>query len=756
MSVMFPAERLLQQFRQSHAAFGFRELSAAFETVGVDRDFLGQCRLHEFAPAFCWEDEAVWPYFAERPHLLEACFQRNSNERYAAYGRKNAFDVLRAFPEAPPSLLKVMWELALGNAKSDRAAAQAVVEKSPGWQERVIGALADGAFARRAIAAQWLGKRGVAAAVEPLKQAMKQEKQDVAKAAMMEALERLDVAIEQFLNRGQLGKEAEKTVKKGVPLQLAWFPFDRLPEVHWKDNGQPVPPEIIQHFLLQAFRMKTPEPSPLLRRYCEMFDPAERERLGDFVFQQWLERDLKHKYTEDEARAEAKKNAPNHPWFYGSLPDMEKMLYETYRRERVSAIKEKGLLAVAGACCGPNSVRQIEAYLKEWYGYRASQCKALIAMLASVEHPSAVQLLLSTANRFRTKSIRQEAEKYVHLLAERKDWTIGQLADRTIPSAGFDESGSVALDFGPRQFVVKLDDRLNVSLLNEGGKAIKSLPAPGKNDDAEKAQAAKKQFAALKKELKQIVKQQTERLYESMCTERTWRFDEWDEHLLRHPIVRTLCRRLVWAVMRDDVVTQTFRPLEDGTLTDVEDNAVSVAPDATLRIAHSVLVPAETAAAWQTHLADYEVAPLFSQFGRAAYKTPEEKRSETEMTEFEGWIVETFTLRGIAAKAGYTRGAPQDGGWFHEYHKQFTGLGLQATIEFSGNSLPEENRKAALIKLYFTRLSPQELNDGYHRPAPLRLGDVPPVLLSECYQDLRAMASSGPGYRADWEKAIQG
>ena len=47
---------------------------------------------------------------------------------------------------------------------------------------------------------------------------------------------------------------------------------------------------------------------------------------------------------------------------------------------------------------------------------------------------------------------------------------------------------------------------------NEKQKAIKSMPAPGANDDAVKATAAKKEFSELKKQIKATVQSQTNRL----------------------------------------------------------------------------------------------------------------------------------------------------------------------------------------------------------------------------------------------------
>ena len=121
-----------------------------------------------------------------------------------------------------------------------------------------------------------------------------------------------------------------------------------------------------------------------------------------------------------------------------------------------------------------------------------------------------------------------------------------------------------------------------------------------------------------------------------------------------------------------------------------------------VRLAHACNMPAELGAAWAQHFADYDVEPLFQQFGRPTYTLPEDKKKETDIKDFEGHMLTTFKLRGKATKLGYVRGEAEDGGCFHLYRKPFPSLGLQAVIGFTGSSLPEEDVPAALAELYFT------------------------------------------------------
>ncbi len=337
-------------------------------------------------------------------------------------------------------------------------------------------------------------------------------------------------------------------------------------------------------------------------------------------------------------------------------------------------------------------------------------------------------------------------------LADRKNWTIDELADRTIPTGGFEDGLQLTLGYGQREFTAKLNADFDVILCNEEGKTIKALPAPWQDEDAEKAKAAKKKLSAAKKEIDAVLKLQKERLYEGMCTQRTWSFSDWNQFLNGHAIIRLYCQRLIWGVVEEGKITQIFRPLDDGTLTDTNDDAVTVTPEARICLAHACNTPAEIAKAWQQHLADYDVHPLFEQFGKASYQLSNDKRNETSLADFEGHLLEAFKLRGRLTKQGYTRGAAEDGGWFFQYNKNFSSLGLKATIEFTGNGLPEENRTVALTQMYFSKNTGEADSPYAGGVEQLLLSEVPAVLLSECWNDYRMAAAEGSGFDADWEK----
>lgn len=702
-------------------------------------------------------DEAVAPFVQYAlPQFLEMLEITGDH-----YARDEApFEALATLPTLPSEAIDALTTIALRPQKAKRQAAQDALAGVDGYEDRAIAALEDTRAEVRAVAAQWLQRLAYEPAVPALETAIVKEKNDVANGAMLDALESLGRPVEKYLDRDGLRREAEAGLAKGLPKGLEWMRWDALPTVHWSDTGDVVPLEVLQWLVAQAVKTKSPEPNALLRKYCGVFEAGEREELGQHLLEAWLAQDVlpisqeeAHKLASDAAKVQysyltrSPQQMANTPIAGMSLTQITAYLLPRYSgRLAGSAAAAKGMLAVVAACAGERAAAPVGRYLKAWFGTRAAQGKALIAMLAWIEHPSAIQLMLSVGSRFRTKSFQDEATRQAEALAERKGWTINELADRSVPVAGFDEDGRIELSYGDRVFTAVLRPDLTIELLSPEGKKLKALPAARQSDDADAVKAAKKAFSTAKRELKAIVELQTGRLYEALCTERTWSAEDWQLFLNGHPIMRRLVRRLAW-VAETPGGTTVFRPLDDGTLTDADDNEVELAPDAVVRIAHDTLLDEDTVRGWQQHFGDYEVVPLFQQFGKGIFRLPPERADGQLLGDFEGHLVEAFALRSRTGKLGYTRGTPQDAGWFYEYEKRFPTLGLTVQVHFTGSTLPEQNRTVALgiVRLV-------SATEGPGIGTVVRLGDIPSVLLSEVYNDVRLMASDGSGFDPDWEK----
>lgn len=742
------------------------ELSTMLDAMGVDGGravFLSYCRDYGEPIGRDWPDHDVAPFVATHRDLVSG-FLTAAGEADHRYWTDVAapYRALATLPTQPADVVDTLFALALGSRKTLRRPAQDALARVPRFPERIVTALSDGKAEVRTLAAQWLGRAGHALAVPALEATVGKERNDIAKGAMLDALEALGRPVEKYLDRAALETQVASALRKGLPKQLDWLRWESLPPVRWADSGDAVPTEVVRWFVAQAVRAKSPEPGALLRKYCAMLEPRGREELGQFLLETWIAEDLRP-IDPDLARQLAEERAHNmrhwmsrspqyfkdDPLFGASVEELTAAyLPEFERMPAGSATASKGMLAVVAACAGKRATPVVDRYLKEWYGYRAAQGKALIAMLAWIEDPSATQLMLSVGSRFRTKSFQEEATRQAQALAERRGWSMAELADRTIPTCGFDQTGTLDLSYGDRVFAATLQPDLTIAVRSPQGKAIRSLPQPRVSDDETRAKEAKKALTAAKKELRSAARLQTERLYEALCTQRTWAFDDWQRYLNGHPLMRHLTRRLAW-VATGSSESRVFRPLDDGTLTDVDDEEVTIAADAVVAVAHDTNLDPAAVHAWRQHFDDYEVAPLFQQFGKGRFELSADKSNDREDTDFRGHLIEAYALRGRATKLGYTRGATGDGGWFHTYEKRFPTLGLSTVVEFSGNGLPEENRTVALTGLRFVKHGPSGSGT-----AP-RLAEVPAVLRSEAYADMRLIAADGTGHAPDWEKKVE-
>jgi hypothetical protein len=707
--------------------------------------------------------DGVWPYFALHlePIVSALMGQGSGPEQSDEASLDRVMEILGCFPELPAATRAPLLQMALAEAKTYRARAQALLERVPGIAHKVCAALKSNSQNARANAARWLARLGKKSVIGELKAALANESREAVRATLLGALEALGEDISELLNADTLHKEALKGLKKAMPKGLAWFPFDTLPALAWSE-GDRVDPVVPRWWIVLACKLNDPGENVLMVKYLRRLDGASRQALGLFVLRAFIAQDtLGVSQAEAEKKAQQGAAARFQQWqhwikqgwgqsFAGkTLEDAHAAIrQEVLGTYLGSAIKEKGIVTLCAFAPGSEAVAMLRAYMKDHYT-RRHQIEAMLRGVASGDDPHVIQFLLAVARRYRTRSVQQVAADLVQAVAERNGWSAEQLADRTMPTAGFENDGTQLLDYGARRFTLLLDDQLKIVLHNEHGKPIKSLPAARQDDTADLVKEAKGRFSSARKELQQVVQLTTGRLYEAMCAARRWPVEEWRRYLFNHPVAMRLIQRLIW---RYESSGQgfCFRPSEDGTLLDADDGEHSLEARGAVSLVHRSLMRDDEADAWRRHLKDYAVTPLFEQIERPA-TLPASDLAKRALNTFTGYLSDTFTLRGTLTKLGYQRGTPEDGGFFYYYFKDFVSLGLRAVIFFSGNCVPEENVPAALEHMAFCTIK----DHGWFSDDALRpLNAVPPILLSEVMADYQSAADKTGGYDPDWKKKM--
>ncbi len=693
---------------------------------------------------------ALWPYLAQNLDVIDEAFGLKP-QNGVKLSRVGAIRVLYRLPKPPARYFGQLLEAATGETKSGRAEARAMLADAPGVEQHILALLNDSRQAVRAGAAEWIAARKYVEAIPSLKIRLKKEKSELTKAAILTALETLGEDLSGFVGPKALLEEAEAGLKKASLDKLDWMNLNHLPKMRYHSNRQ-VPDDVLKWWIFLAVKLKQPGGNALFDIYLKRLNPKDAEEFSAWVLDSWYNYDTAQP-SELEGNAYAKQNAANHY-------KMMKQWYKEYTEERAyadlkrgfmsnylnSGAATKGLLALASYAPATIAADRVRSYLKN-HGSRTSQASALLEMLAAKGDPVSLQVVISAATRLKQKGVQKFAGTLIEKVAAAKSWTMDELADRTVPSAGLDDDGVLRLPCGGegKIYEATIGDSFTFEIRNPEGKTIKSLPA-GQDDTTKES---KKQLSTSRRELKQVISMQSARLYEALCAERRWPLEDWKRDIIEHPIMRRLAERCVWLGLDDaDKITRVFRPTAEGDYTDAADEDVDIEVFSTIGLAHGALIDDADTQAWKQHLQDYEVKPLFKQFGRTLLSIDKPQQSMTVIDDRKGWVTDTFTIRGEASKLGYERGEAMDAGYFNEYKKSFQSAGILAVIEFSGNCLPEENVPAAMISLSFERYSAGRRTGG-----TLKLSEVPPVLLSECWNDYRSMVAKA-AFDENWEQKM--
>ena len=462
-------------------------------------------------------------------------------------------------------------------------------------------------------------------------------------------------------------------------------------------------------------------------------DTASAVSLGRFVLATWLARDATHDDETLMNRALSAMTRLSHALSTSGSghPEVGKHaegLFDLFEenRERLSestpsAISDKGILALACLVPGEELAAIAREFMRRQHLKRA-QIEALLIVLSLSDEPAPVQLLVATGRRYRTAFLQNAARMLVDVVAARRGWTPDELADRMIPTAGIDSSRTVELDYGPRTFVARLGINLKLSLETVDGKLLRTLPSPRQGDEG--APAAKVQLAASRKELTSVVAAQRRRLYDAMCFRREWNGAQWRELLLGHPIVGVLTTGLVWHI--DGIAG---RPDLSVVVRTIAGQALDIAQDARISVAHSTTLSAAEVAAWRE--TPTLVALGFGQFGASAVDVD---GTESHRFDVKGTPSESFRLRSRARARELDRGETGDGASFDEYIKRFDQAGLEGVVGFSGSALPETN-----IPIELGAFSVRRIRRG--QGEQVRFSEMPPALLAELFADYLAFGA---------------
>lgn len=196
-----------------------------------------------------------------------------------------------------------------------------------------------------------------------------------------------------------------------------------------------------------------------------------------------------------------------------------------------------------------------------------------------------------------------------------------------------DQQGKHRLDYGPRGFVVTLQPDMTLSIWDEAkAKQVKSLPKPGKDDDAAKASQAAETLKQLKSTVKNIAAIRTKDVQSLLYEGRPIEYTRWKSLFLGAVIPRTLASGILWGVYgKDDSLLQPFSLTSAGSFCDDNGTEITLKETDLIGVVDAAQLTPEALDAWRTLFWGKGVKAVVRQFeAPGRYVAPELAKSRYE------------------------------------------------------------------------------------------------------------------------------
>ncbi|MDR2917227.1 MAG: DUF4132 domain-containing protein, partial [Tannerella sp.] len=428
--------------------------------------------------------------------------------------------------------------------------------------------------------------------------------------------------------------------------------------------------------------------------------------------------------------------------------DLQNALENIYRLWLDQGADAKRKMVMVPYCIygSDSQILKLRQQLQAWGDASRGALAAFVVNAIAMNGGSvALMMIDSISTKFPNKQVKNAAITAFSFAAKALEVPEDVLSDKIVPTLGFNKEGERVFDYGGRTFKVTLMPDFSLTIFDDDKqKSIKSMPSPGANDDAVKANAAKKDFSELKKQIKATVQAQTNRLEKVLMNGRQWTSAAWNELFVENPIMHRFATGLVWGVYEDGLLKDTFRYMDDGTFNTVDEDEYVIPDAAKISLVHPIELPGEILARWKEQLDDYEIVQPLPQLTAPLVTLADKDIAGKEVVRYNGTVAKSGKISGIAKKYNLIRGEVWDAGSYNCFHWVDYCLNLAAMLNFDYMYMGQEyDDDATLGTLVFYRLDEdQKTNDEPKNNAILAPSAVPARFVSSVVGVLDSLLDS--------------
>ncbi|MCU0436472.1 MAG: DUF4132 domain-containing protein [Raineya sp.] len=506
--------------------------------------------------------------------------------------------------------------------------------------------------------------------------------------------------------RGKLDKQAEK-----------WIDESKLPALHFQ-SGKKLDLDTVRFLLYRMGRAKEMKSDIEAKVVLNLIDRSKSGAFAKEIFNLYLGNgaDSKQKYCLALA---------------GLLGDDEvvQTLRSTVQRWAENTLKwfqdDKGTWQQSGE------------------GARLKMAEYAVGALALIGSNKALRAVEFFSRKYRSKNknIGEAAKNALKTAAEELGISPYELADSIIPDFGF-EGLFKTFDIKGAEYRAFIDNDFKLAYFDENNKKLKS-PPKGTPEEL------KTEFKEIAKEVRDIVRSQSDRLEQYMVIGRRWTKENWERFFLGNPIMFVYAIKLIWGEFdKNGKLVNAFYCSEDTTLLNLEDEEISIEEENMVGMLHPLHISEQERRQWQDKFYDLCIETIFDQMNRAVHSITDTDKNLFISNHFSGRKVDARAAVGYFEKLGWQRGSVVDGGMVSAYRKSFEEAGVDAMIEVDGIYMGwYEYDDARTGRLFFVKTGSVQFGSyTYDEPSDdkdkrlIPFKDISDIIYSEIMGDLEKIA----------------
>ncbi len=340
-------------------------------------------------------------------------------------------------------------------------------------------------------------------------------------------------------------------------------------------------------------------------------------------------------------------------------------------------------------------------------------------------------------------------EKALNTTAERVGLSVEELEEISVPEYGLTSMGERLEPMGEFSARLRLieNGKTDLKWIKADGKEQKSIPAALKQDFKDEI----KELKSVAKDITRMHSAQRDRLDGLFLKQKQWKFIEWQERYLDHPLIGTLARRLIWEVTTENETRGAI--WNNDQLVDAANQVIATNSESTVKIWHPIGHSIDEITAWRDWLEQHTVRQPFKQAHREVYLlTDAEINTGTYSNRFAAHIIKQHQFNALCGQRGWKnslRLMVDDG--YAPPSIQLAGWNLRAEfwVEGAGDEYGVDSNETGTFLYLMTdqvRFYPVNSEEHYvhamgggYAPGstePLPLEEIPPLVFSEVLRDV--------------------